>query len=125
MPCRSPAVNAVPPVVSVQMTPDVLWPPNHKYVDVEALVEVLDLTGDVTVSLLSVESNEADDGLGDGDTPDDIVIVNDFSFQLRAEVSGLNGDRIYTITYLVTDGCGNSTVATATVTVPHDQRIVK
>jgi len=117
--------DAVPPVVNVQVTPEVLWPPNHKYVDVQALVDVSDPTGGVTVDLLSVESNEADDGLGDGDTPDDIVIVNDFSFQLRAEVSGLNGDRIYTVTYLVTDGCGNSTVATATVTVPHDQRVVK
>jgi predicted extracellular nuclease len=117
--------DAIPPVVDVQMTPDVLWPPNHKYVDVQALVEVFDPTGGTKVELVSVESSEADDGLGDGDTPNDIVIVNDFSFQLRAEVSGLNGDRIYTLTYLVTDGCGNSTEMTAIVTVPHDQRTVK
>ena len=51
----------------------------------------------------------------------DIVIVDDFTFELRAERSGTSSDRIYTITYQVTDPCGNSTLVTATVTVPHDQ----
>ena len=59
---------------------------------------------------------------GDGDEPDDIVIVNDFVFKLRAERAGGEEDRVYTITYEVTDFCGNSTLATATVTVPHDYR---
>ncbi|MBL7064891.1 MAG: VWA domain-containing protein, partial [Anaerolineae bacterium] len=66
-------------------------------------------------------SNEPDNGLGDGDTPDDIVIVGDFTFKLRAERSGTGDGRIYTITYQVTDACGNSTIATATVTVPHSR----
>ena len=30
--------------------------------------------------------------------------------------------RIYTITYEVTDSCGNSTVTSATVTVPHSKK---
>jgi hypothetical protein len=44
-----------------------------------------------------------------------------FHFELRAERSGVGTGRIYTITYLVTDGCGNSTSASATVTVPLSQ----
>ena len=56
--------------------------------------------------------------LGDGDTEDDIVIVDEFNFQLRAERSGNGDGRIYTITYEVTDACGNSAVQSVTVTVP-------
>jgi hypothetical protein len=74
-----------------------------------------------TVELVSVTSNEADNGLGDGDTPNDIVIVDDYTFQLRAERAGTEADRVYTITYKATDGCGNSTIVSVTVTVPHDQ----
>jgi len=48
------------------------------------------------------------------------VIMNDFTFKLRAERAGGGQDRIYTITYQVTDFCGNVTFATATVTVLHD-----
>jgi hypothetical protein len=83
------------------------------------------LTGGTTLELLSVTSNEPDDGLGDGDTPDDMVIVDDYTFDLRAERSALGDGRIYTITYQATDACGNVTVATATVTVPRDRRPVK
>ena len=106
----------------VSVTPDVIWPPNHKYVDVTATVVVSDnFDPNPTVTLVSVTSNEPDDGLGDGDTANDIVIVDDYHFQLRAERSATGTGRIYTITYMVTDACGNSTSATATVTVPLNQ----
>ena len=70
------------------------------------------------VTLVSVTSNEPDNGDDDGDTVNDIVIVDDFTFKLRAERSGTGAGRIYTITYMVTDACGNSSIATVTVTVP-------
>jgi predicted extracellular nuclease len=106
----------------LSVTPDTLWPPNHKYVDVTATVVVSDnFDPNLTVELVSVTSNEPDDGLGDGDTANDIVIVDDFHFQLRAERSGAGEGRIYTITYEVTDACGNSTIATVTVVVPHNK----
>ena len=113
--------DAIPPTVNVQVTPDTLWPPNHKYVTVNATVDAFDATGGTTLTFVSVTSNEPDNGLGDGDTPDDIVIEDDFTFKLRAERSGTGDGRIYTITYEVTDACGNSTMATATVTVPYNQ----
>jgi len=53
--------------------------------------------------------------------PNDIVIVNDLTFKLRAERSDSGDGRVYTITYQATDACGNTTLATVTVTVPHDQ----
>ncbi len=103
------------------MTPDTLWPPNHKYVTIQATVDMFDLTGGLTLELVSVTSNEPDNGKGDGNTVDDIVIVDDFMFDLRAERSGGGTGRVYTITYKATDACGNSTVASATVTVPLDK----
>jgi hypothetical protein len=51
----------------------------------------------------------------------DIVIVDDTQFLLRAERSALGDGRVYTITYQVTDDCGNTTTASATVTVPISQ----
>lgn len=67
---------------------------------------------------MSVTSNEPDNGEDDGNTINDIVIVDDSHFKLQAERSGVGTGRISTITYLVTDACGNSTLASATVTVP-------
>jgi hypothetical protein len=111
--------DAIPPEVSVSVTPDMLWPPNHKYVTVKATVSVSDnIDPNPLLEFVSVTSNEPDDGEDDGDTVNDIVIRNDFTFRLRAERSGVGTGRIYTITYRATDACGNSTEATATVTVP-------
>ena len=107
----------------VSVTPDVLWPVNHKYVNVTATVVVSDnFDSNPTVELISIESNEPDEGLGDGDTANDIVIVDDFHFKLRSERSGKGTGRIYTITYKVTDDCGNEAYAAVTVSVPHNKK---
>jgi predicted extracellular nuclease len=114
--------DEIPPTLEVSVSPDTLWPVNHKYVDVVATVLVSDnFDPNPSVSLVSVTSNQPDDDLGDGRTANDIVIVDGFSFMLRAERSGVEGERVYTITYLATDACGNTTQATATVRVPHDK----
>jgi predicted extracellular nuclease len=109
----------VPPTITVSVTPDTLWSPNHKYVEVETTVSVSDnWDPNPSVTLISVTSNEPDDGDDDGNTVDDIDIVDDYHFLLRAERSDLGTGRIYTITYQVTDFCGNSTIQSATVYVP-------
>ena len=115
--------DEIAPTLSVTVSPDSLWPPNHKYVTVNATVIAADnFDPDPTVTLVSVTSSEPDNGLGDGDTPNDIVIVDNFTFMLRAERSGTGDGRIYTITYQVTDACGNSTMASATVVVPKSKK---
>jgi predicted extracellular nuclease len=115
--------DEIAPTLTVSLSPDRLWPANHKYVDVVATVVPSDnFDPNPVVTLVSVTSNEADDGLGDGDMPQDIVILDDYTFQLRAERSGMGEGRIYTITYQVTDACGNSSLASATVMVPRDVR---
>ncbi|MEK9139252.1 MAG: endonuclease/exonuclease/phosphatase family protein, partial [Bacteroidota bacterium] len=108
-----------PPTLGVSLSYDSLWPANHKYVDVEA--SFLSSSDTTSVTLVSVTSNEPDDGLGDGDTANDIVIVDDFTFKLRAERSGNGGGRVYTITYQVTNSCSATATASATVTVPLNQ----
>jgi predicted extracellular nuclease len=112
--------EATPPQFdTLTVTPDVLWPANHKYVDVAATVVVSDnFDPSPTVTLVSVTSNEPDNGEDDGNTVDDIVIVGDYEFELRAERSGVGTGRTYTITYEATDSCGNSTTGSAVVSVP-------
>jgi len=115
------ACDEIAPTLDVSVTPDSLFPPNHKYVDVEATVAADDdFDPAPTVSLVSVTSNEPDDapGGGDGNTTNDVVIVDDDTFRLRAERDETGSGRIYTITYRVTDACGNSSTESATVTVP-------
>ena len=114
--------DAIAPVFDeLTVTPDILWPANHKYVDVIATVIVSDnFDPNPSITLVSVTSNEPDNenGNGDGNTIDDVVLVDDFHFQLRAERAGNGTGRIYTITYLVTDACGNETTQSVTVSVP-------
>ena len=114
--------EAIPPQLDIQLSQTVLWPPNHKYVVVDALLTASDNADpDPEILLISVISNEPDNGLGDGDRPNDIVILSDTQFKLRAERSGAGTGRIYTITYQVTDDCGNSQIVEAYVTVPHNR----
>jgi predicted extracellular nuclease len=116
--------DVTPPTITASVLPNVLWPPNHKYVTVNATVSVSDdADPNPVLKVDSVVSNEPDDAPGDedGNTTDDIVVEDDFTFQLRAERSELGAGRTYTITYQATDSCGNTTLASVTVFVPHDQ----
>ncbi len=113
--------DEIPPELEVTVNPAMLWPPKHQYTTVVATVDAWDnFDPNPTITLVSVTSNEPDNGLGDGDKPDDIIILDKFIFLLRAERSGLGQGRVYTITYQVTDACGNSTFASVTVRVPRD-----
>jgi hypothetical protein len=118
-----------PPVITLTTSNINMWPPNHSYhtftaADFGATASGCD--GDLTSSIViaSVSSDEPENNpLGaDGSTLNDIVIAaNCQSTQLRIERdANLNG-RVYTITFKVTDSAGNTTTATATVSVPINQ----
>jgi hypothetical protein len=118
--------DATPPTVACNATPNRLLPPNHKMVAITAAVTVTDLlSGPAGFSLTAATSSEPDNGLGDGDMPNDIqgwvVGTADSSGMLRAERSGKGTGRVYTLSYTGSDGAGNSSSCGATVTVPHDQ----
>jgi hypothetical protein len=82
-------------------------------------------SGTLSGQILGVTSNEPVDTIGDGNTEPDWIIVDGTHLQLRAERSGVNvvapeEGRIYTITFKVTDACGNTATSTNTVTVAHN-----
>jgi hypothetical protein len=104
---------------TLRVSPQALWPPKRHYVTVEAAFTASSDTASVT--LVSVTSNKPDTGLGDGDTTQDMVIVDNNTVKLRAERSRNGAGRVYTLTYQATNVCGNTTTATATVTVPRHQ----
>ncbi len=112
-----------PSIVSVCATPSVLWPPNHKMVEVVVTVEAADVCDPAPVCyVVDVTSNEPIDGPGDGHTDPDWEITGDLSVKLRAERAGVGTGRIYTLHIECTDASGNTATATVTVTVPHDMR---
>ena len=78
------------------------------------------------VVLLSIVSNEADNGAGDGNTDEDIqgaaLGTDDRAFLLRAERSGKGADRVYTVTYRASDDSGNVTTESAEVRVPKGKK---
>jgi len=113
-----------PTITGVTANPSVLWPPNHKMVPVVLAVSTSDNCDPNPVCrIITVSSNEPENGLGDGDTAPDWEITGDLTVNLRAERSGTGSGRVYTIMVQCTDTSGNnSTPRMVTVTVPHDQR---
>ena len=120
---RIEVVDTTPPIIHVvTATPDILWPPNHKMVQVTVAATATDNcdpTPDCTIT--RVRSNEPVRGFGDGNTAPDWFITGNLTVYLRAERSGRGDGRFYTITVSCTDECDNSSEATAVVTVPHDK----
>ncbi len=104
------------PELSVSVAPSVLKVVNHKYVTVTGTPTVS--SDVVSVELISVTSNEPDDGADDGSTTNDTVIDSDLTARVRAERSGTGTGRVYTFTFEATNDCGITTTATAEVRVP-------
>jgi hypothetical protein len=121
----APTITLIP---NVNMT---LWPPDHRYVSVSVTDFVASASDNCdpsvnlsSVYILKITSDEAENGNGDGNTLNDIVIGGDCrTAQLRAERSGNGDGRVYTITFKVQDSAGNFTTATATVTVPKSPNV--
>lgn len=109
-----------PDVQSINPNPRVLWPPNHRMVPVRVRVQATDACGEVKSKIVSVTSNEAVNGIGDGNTAPDWRITGDLTVDLRAERSGPGSGRIYTIKLDIEDEAGNKITRETTVKVPHD-----
>jgi len=114
-----------PPEIDVSVSPDSLWPPNHKMVPIQATVTVTDNCPGVSFVLKEITSDEPDNGNADGNTVNDIQNADfgtaDTEFDLRSERAGNQDGRTYTIVYSAGDNGGNTTDGSATVDVPHDQ----
>jgi DNA-binding beta-propeller fold protein YncE len=99
-----------PVITGATASPDVLWPPNHKFVDVT--IDYTETSNCSSTCTLSVTSNEPG--------PHEWIIVDEHHVQLLAERNGNGSGRVYTITITCTNS-GGATTQDVTVLVPHDQ----
>ena len=121
-------VDTTPPTITLNGVTPSMWPANHKYktFQVTDFVTGASDSCDTPLSINNVviekvTSDEAENGNGDGNTLNDIIIGSDCkSVQLRAERDGSANGRVYTITFLLRDASGNATRVTAKVVVPHN-----
>lgn len=122
-------VDTTPPRFAVVPDPAVLWPPDHRMVDVHIGLRVVDacsvVPDDIDIVLRDVRSSEPANEIGDGNTEPDImgadIGTRDTDIQLRAERSGPGVGRTYTLVYTAEDAEGRSVRGQGIVTVPHDQ----
>jgi uncharacterized membrane protein len=122
---RATVQDTLPPDLRLAPWPDLLWPPNHRRVEVHAGWSVVDRCDPhPAVTLLDVSSSEPDDapGSGDGKTTQDIygaaIGTPDELLFLRAERDASGPGRTYTLHYLAVDAAGHAVDATASVRVP-------
>lgn len=113
--------TTAPAITSLSTNAPTLWPPNHKMVAVTVSADAGDLVGVSSLKIVNVTSSEPDNGLGDGDTANDIQVTGDLTVNLRAERAGGGNGRTYTITVEASDDAGNTTTKTCTVFVPKSQ----
>ncbi len=105
-----------------------LWPANHEMVPVTIWTNTQDNGGGLILLDVSVQSSEPLDAAGDGSTEEDFAVASPDNaagvvvVQLRAERSGTDVGRVYTVTIVATDGSGNQSTALVSVRVPHDRK---
>lgn len=117
-------IDKTGPVISGMPAPGcTLWPPDGGMVQVATVTAADALSGIAGGSFnVTGTSNEPSDPAN----PDIVITPNGsggFVVQLRAYRLGTGTGRVYTLVATVTDLAGNSTKATATCTVPHDQTV--
>ncbi|MBI5216453.1 MAG: VCBS repeat-containing protein [Ignavibacteriae bacterium] len=116
-------IDSQKPKITLTCTPQFLWPPNHKMRQIDVSISASDNSQNFSVLLLSVTSDEADNGTGNGDKVNDIQQVStgslDTSFLLRAERAGNGNGRNYSVTYSAIDNSGNQIFKTILISVPH------
>jgi hypothetical protein len=106
--CTSPVISGV------SASPNILWPPNHKFVDVT--ISYTSTSDCPAACTLTVTSNEPP---VDSKQPE-FIVVDAHHVKLRAERLGTGTGRVYTITISCTNPAGTTTQIVK-VLVPHDQ----
>jgi hypothetical protein len=112
-----------PPVCSAAApSANLLWPPNHKFVDI-TINGVTDPANLVpTITITGIQQDEPVNAKGDGNTAPDGAGIGTSIAQVRSERSGTAvGGRLYFISFSAKDSAGGSCTGTVAVGVPHDQ----
>lgn len=103
------------PTVTVTATPNILWPPNHKMVDVRIDGSATDGMSGVASVVISVTDEY---GIYNMTVP---IFGSTIQLEAWREGTDKNG-RVYTITVVATDNAGRYSTATTQVIVPHDMK---
>ena len=112
--------DTTPPNLStLSATPNVLWPSNHKMVDVVLNANASDACGVGTCRIVSVTSNDPGRTVGRGQSEPDVEITGDLTLRLRAEKNPEGASRVYRATVECTDVNGNAANNTVDIVVPH------
>jgi uncharacterized delta-60 repeat protein len=120
--------DSTAPSISPVPSMTILWPPNHELVPVTIQANAFDNGGGQITLTVIVQSSEPEDGIGDGSTePDSVIVSVDnetglIELQLRAERAGKGDGRTYTIVITAIDESGNQSVAIVEISAPHDRR---
>ncbi len=113
-------LDTQPPLVASSVRRSVLWPPNHKLVNVgldTVAVDECASAGPVTVRVFSNEDDGASSGHGAPDASD----IAPGTLKLRSERKGHPFGRIYLIVVIASDSSGNLGVNCCTVVIPTAQ----
>jgi len=136
--------NTPPTILSCSVSTPLLWPPNHKFVNVGLRVNVTDACDanpKVSIKVYSDEDSDKekgddngkddskdkgkdkdkDKGRGDDKDSPDAKDIGSGTLQLRAERSGKGDGRVYLIVVTATDMSGNTSFSSCTVVVPHSE----
>lgn len=121
--------DAEPPTLVLATSALQLWPPNHRHHEI-AVADVVASVSDACDAELSLAdvvfargtSDEAEDGIGDGSTLDDMLFGEGCATAfVRAERAGPGDGRVYELTLSVRDAAGLESQGVLVVSVPHDR----
>ncbi|HKE24601.1 MAG TPA: TIGR03118 family protein [Bryobacteraceae bacterium] len=108
-----------PVISSASASPNVLWPPNNKFVPVTIDYTVTDDC--VAPPTCSLSVTVADSGGGIDNTASSFIVVNPHLVDLQASRNGGGDGREYTVQISCQDSLPFSSSAEVTISVPHDQ----
>jgi len=112
-------LDFTPPTLEVALSPNTLRPADGKLIPINVTFTVKEDDYD-RLPAIKLESITANEPLEPDDIRDASYGIDDRYIKLRAHHNFWT-DRVYTVIYSATDASGNQTLASATVTVPHDQ----
>jgi hypothetical protein len=113
--------NEPPDCSQAYPSAEILWPPNHRFAEIEVL-GVTDPDGDdVTITIDSIFQDEPVDAKGSGRTAPDGRGVGSSIAEVRAERVGSGNGRVYHIGFTADDGFGGTCSAEVLVGVPKSQ----